>query len=388
MKLLHVTPYYAPAWPLGGVVRAVEGLATALAGRGHAVTVLTTDTGSRTGRVDAPAEELRDGVRVLRVRNRVLWLRARANLSTPSGMGAKARELLPGAEVLHLHEFRTLEALQVTPEAARAGIPIVLSPHGTLTLTTGRGGLKARWDRWLSPRIAARIAAVVALTDAEAGDVAEVWNRLDIAPPPIHVIPNGVNPAELAPSAAARAAFRTRFGLGDTAVCLFLGRLHARKGVDVLAQAFQAAAIPDSRLVIAGPDEGMQAALEALHDPRIVLTGYLNAEDRLAALAAADVFALPAIGEGLSMAALEAMGAGLPVILSPGCNLPEIEPAGAGLQVEPEVEALGSALRLVLTDTELRLRMGAAARALVDSRFTWSQVAGQMEAVYAGLHGP
>jgi glycosyltransferase involved in cell wall biosynthesis len=388
VKVLHVTPYYAPAYPLGGVVRAVEGLAGALAARGHEVTVLTTDAGSRSSRVDAPSEEMRDGVRVVRIANRALWLRARANLSTPQGMGRAARALLPGMDVLHLHEFRTLEAVQVTPEAEKLHVPMVMSPHGTLTLSTGRSALKARWDRWISPRVAARLSAVVALTGAEADDVAALWNRLGAPPPPVHIVPNGVEPAGFAPSAAARAEFRRRFGLGDMAVCLFLGRLHARKGVDVLAEAFRAANLPDTRLVIAGPDEGMRPALEALHDPRIVLTGYLNPNERLAALAAADVFALPATGEGLSVAALEAMATGVPVILSPGCALPEVEPAGAGLEVAPEVEPLASALRLLLTDTELRLRMGAAARALVEARFTWAQVAAQMEAVYAGLHAP
>ena len=387
MNLLHVTPYYAPAYPFGGVVRAVEGLAVALAARGHKLTVLTTDAGSRSGRVDAPAEEVRDGVRVIRLRNRAPKLRISANLSTPAGLAGMARSLLPGMDLVHLHEFRTVEALQVTPEAVRAGVPIILSPHGTLTLETGRSFLKSRWDQLLSRRVADHLAAVVALTDAEAEDVRLLWARLGRTPPPLHIVPNGVNPADVTPSAPARAGFRRRYELGDAPVCLFLGRLHARKGVDVLAQAFLAANIPDTRLVIAGPDEGMQHRLEELGDPRIVLTGYLGPEERLAALAAADVFALPATGEGLSMAALEALAAGLPVILSPGCNLPEVEPAGAGLEVEPALEPLTAALRLLLNDHELRLRMGAAARTLVESRFTWERVAEQMEAVYATLRG-
>jgi len=347
--------------------------------------VLTTDAGSRDGRVDAPVEEMRDGVRVIRLRNRVQWLRSRANLSTPAGMADMARSLLPGMDLVHLHEFRTVEALRVAPEAARAGVPVILSPHGTLTLETGRSFLKSGWDKLLSPRVASQIAAVVALTSAEAEDVRQLWARLGCPPPPLHIVPNGVNLADVTPSAAARADFRRQYGLGDAPVCLFLGRLHARKGVDVLAEAFVAANLPDTRLVIAGPDEGMQRALEAMSDPRIVLTGYLGPEQRLAALAAADVFALPATGEGLSMAALEALAAGLPVILSPGCNLPEVEPAGAGLEVEPAAELLVAALRLLLSDHELRLRMGAAARTLVESRFTWGRVAEQMEAVYATL---
>ena len=142
-----------------------------------------------------------------------------------------------------------------------------------------------------------------------------------------------------------REAFRTRYGLGDATVCLFMGRLHPRKGVEVLVRAFKQANIANTRLVIAGPDEGMLALLQAIKDDRTIMTGYLDGQERLAALAAADIFCLPATGEGLSMAALEALAAGLPAILSPGCNLPEVAQYGAGLIVEPQVEPLAAALR-------------------------------------------
>ncbi len=162
MNILHLTPYYAPAYAFGGVTRAVEGMARALADRGHTVTVLTTDALSPTERCSGSPDELRDGVRVVRARN--LWPRGRLNLSSPLTMERLATDLLAEAEVLHLHEFRTVENLLVTPMAARRGLPMVLSPHGTLTLTTGRGGLKAAWDRLLSPLVARRIAAVIGLT--------------------------------------------------------------------------------------------------------------------------------------------------------------------------------------------------------------------------------
>ena len=324
---------------------------------------------------------MRDGVRVVRARN--LWPRGRLNLSSPLTMGRLAADLLAEAEVLHLHEFRTVEALLVTPMAARRGLPMVLSPHGTLTLTTGRGGLKAAWDRLLSPLVARRIAAVIGLTAPEVEEARSAWDSFG-ATAQFAVVPNGVNADEFA-QLSGRESFRARYGLGDALICLFFGRLHARKGVDILARAFRQANVPGARLVIAGPDEGMLATLQALADDRIVLTGYLAGADRLAALAAADVFALPATGEGLSMAALEAMAAGVPVILSPGCNLPEAADSGAGLIVAPEVEPLAAALRALLTDADRRAQMGSAGRGLVRQRFTWTQVAAQLEQVYTAI---
>ncbi len=383
MNLVHLTPYYAPAYAFGGVTRAVEGMARALAQRGHTVTVLTTDALSPDARYVGAPYAMQDGVRVVRVPNRSLWLRGRLNLSTPPGMGHIAADLLQNADLLHAHEFRTAENLLVTPAAARLGVPMALSPHGTLTLSTGRGGLKAAWDRLLSPALARRFGAVIGLTAQEADQARAAWTAFG-ASARFAVVPNGVDADEFAHLPDPR-GFRERYGLGDAPICLFMGRLHPRKGIEVLVRAFRLADLPEARLVIAGPDEGMRAELEPLLDARMVVTGYLAGADRLAALAAADLFCLPATGEGLSMAALEALAAGLPVILSPGCNLPEAAEAGAGVIVEPEVEPLAAALRDLLSDPQKRAAMGSAGRRLARDRFSWASVAEQLEAVYAEL---
>lgn len=381
MNLVHVTPYYAPAYAFGGVVRSVEGMARALCQRGHTVTVLTTDALSQTTRYDGDLDTVENGVRVVRVRNRSIWLRGRANLSTPLGMSAAVHPLIAQADVIHCHEFRTAENLMITPIAARLGKPMALSPHGTLTASTGRGLLKTGWDRLLSPAVARRFHTIIGLTAAEAAEAQTLWQQFG-ASAEFAVVPNGVYPGEFA-ALPDRSVFRERWSIGaQETVCLFLGRLHPRKGVEVLIRAFLAANVPNTRLVIAGPDEGMLDTLHPLLNDRIVVTGYLNSQQRLEALAAADVFALPATGEGLSMAVLEAMAAGVPVLLSPGCNLPEAAEAGAGLIVEPAETPLAQALRTLLTDAALRAQMGAQGRTLVEQRFTWGQVAQMLERVY------
>ena len=137
-----------------------------------------------------------------------------------------------------------------------------------------------------------------------------------------------------------------------------------------------------ARLVIAGPDEGMLATIQSMLDDTIIYTGYLDGTDRLAAFAGADMLALPAVGEGLPMVVLEAMASGLAVIISPGCNLPEVQANGAGIQVDVALEPLRDALRQLLTDPGKRATMGAAAAALVAERFTWEIIARQLEQVY------
>ena len=320
MRIMHLTPYYRPAYAFGGVVRSVEGMATALAERGHEVTILTTDALDHGGRYQGALDEMIDGVRILRRPNVAPWLRGRLNLSTPRSMKKTAASVLPSINVLHVHEFRTLENLLVTPVAQALKKPIALSPHGTLNLSTGRGALKSAWDRTLSPGIARRIDHVIALTASERAEAQALWSRFGRRQRPTRfsVIPNGVRLGDFDKRELA-ADFRMRYDLGAAPTVLFMGRLQARKGVDVLIEAFKAADLAESRLLIVGPDEGVLPALKSLAggDARIVFTGYLGGDARLGALAASDIFALPATGEGQPMAALEAMAAGLPVLLSP-----------------------------------------------------------------------
>ncbi len=389
MHILQLTPYYAPAYAFGGVVRAVEGLAGALAARGHRITILTTDAFDQRQRYAGPLDETHSDIRIVRCRNASVWLRGGLNLSTPRDLRRAAKAILPDVDVLHMHELRTAENLLVAPLAAAMQVPIALSPHGTLNLGTGRSWLKAGWDRLLSRQLLSRIDHIIALTETELVEAEQLWAALASSRlPATSVIPNGVNLREFEALPAAT-DFDARFGLGTAPTVLYMGRLQARKGVDVLLRAFLAADVADSRLLIAGPDEGMLRTLRnlAAGDERIVFTGYLNDMARLDALSAADVFALPAIGEGQSIAVLEALAVGLPVVLSPGCNMNEVVEAGAGFEVEATVQAFADKLRLLLHDESLRQEMGADAQLLAREKYSWARVAADMERVYAGMVG-
>jgi glycosyltransferase involved in cell wall biosynthesis len=253
MHILHVAPYYAPAYAFGGVVSATQGLTRALVQRGHEVTVLTTDAFSLEQRIHNEPDTVIEGVRVLRVPNVIYPLR-KLNLSTPLSLQKVIELLLPTIDIVHLHEFRTVENLLITPLLAKYRIPAVLSPHGTLNLATGRSTLKLWWDRLLSPRVARHINHVIALAQSELDDIRHVWSRFGNPQTTFTIIPNGVNPSELEhlPNPA---PFREKYSLSDARVILFMGRLHERKGAYQLAQAFLQTNIPDTKLVLAGPDE-------------------------------------------------------------------------------------------------------------------------------------
>ncbi len=392
MRILHISPYYAPAYAFGGVVRALQGLAEAQVAAGHRVTILTSAVASRRLNLRAGEEQV-NGVDVVRIPNRWLALRRAANLSSPRGWLEQARPLLATAEIIHCHEFRTIENLHLKRglRELRVSVPLLLSPHGTLTHDTGRRAAKTLWDFTLGPGQARLFDQVICLSAAERAEVGERWRSMGLPMPPTAVVPNAVA-ADLFTGydrQRLRSSFRERYGLGSAPTMLFLGRLQRRKGAFLLARAFVRAFPPSERqsvqLIFVGPDEGERASLLRLRDERIHLLGYLQGEARLAALAAADGFALPAVGEGQPMALLEALAVGLPVIITSGCQLPQAAADNAGWLVEPEIGSIAAALERWLAARKEWAEMAAAGRRLAREEFSWLRVEAALTTVYRDL---
>ena len=108
----------------------------------------------------------------------------------------------------------------------------------------------------------------------------------------------------------------------------------------------------------------------------------MTGRDKSDLLHRADLFSLPSIGEGMSMAILEALAHRTAVMLSPGCCFPDAETAGAGVIVEKNVEAMVTALQSLLADRKRLRRMGEAGRQLVARSYTWDAVTDRLLEVY------
>ena len=97
---------------------------------------------------------------------------------------------------------------------------------------------------------------------------------------------------------------------------------------------------------------------------------------------------LPSFSEGFSMAVLEAMASGLPVMITPGSNFPEVAAADGGLEIPPTVQGVEQGLRQLMALPEAERRtMGLRARALIESQYTWDRVARQMLRLYGWAVG-
>jgi glycosyltransferase involved in cell wall biosynthesis len=230
-----------------------------------------------------------------------------------------------------------------------------------------------------------RATGLVALTPDEIASFRALADRT-----PVHLIPNGIDVGLFRRVPAAGATGSTSIS-SDHQVILFLARLHETKGADVLVEAFIRIAQqhPKALLVLAGNDEQgglarLRARIAAANlTSRVLTPGLVTGEPKLDLLARADLFALPSMGEGLSMATLEALASGTPAILSRECNLPIVQDAGAGAVVNRTVDDFAAALSRFLGDAALRKSASDRAYALARDEFGWSPILDRLENVYA-----
>ena len=382
MNILHVTPSMSPEW--GGPVIVVSELIPALSGEGVRCEIATT-RGHRVGGDIASPQGT--PVHVFDA-----GLPARVWTAYSRGLSGFLDENIARFDVVHVHEIWHHAGYAAFRAAKKRGVPFVLTPHGELSEWSMR---HKAWKKRIYMKVALdgilrNADAIHAITQAERERIAELGYDT-----PVAVAPNGIDaaPFESLPDPS---SFLNRFpALNGKRVILFLGRLNPTKGLDILARGFSdiARRFPDAVLLMVGPDEeggrqGMEAILrsEGVLD-RAVFTGMLTGEDKLAAMACADVFALPSHSEGFSIAILEAMAARLPVVITEGCNFPEVAEHGAGFVVEAAEAPVAEAIGALLSDDAPRARMGERGGRLVAERYTWRAAASAIAGLYRGLVG-
>lgn len=380
MRILHVVPTYLPAWRYGGPIRSVHGLARAQAAAGDRVEVFTTDADG-TSRLEVPTDAPvdREGVAVHYFR----CGRPRRLYRSPALGRALARSG-SSFDVLHLHSVFLWPTLAAARAAAQRRVPYVVSPRGMLIdeLIAARGALRKRlWIRLFERRSLAGAAAIIATSDYEAGEIRRLG--LDLAP--IGVVPNGVALDYGEDDFGASPALE-RFLLGGP-YFLFLGRLAAKKSLDLLLAAL--AATPAARLVLAGgDDEGLRSRLEAslpsfgLVD-RVHFAGEVRGAPKRRLLTECRSLVLPSLSENLGNVVLEALAAGRPAVVTPTVGLAgEVSRRGAGLVAGPDPGSLAAALGRLWENAAEADTMGDRGRRWVEAELSWGAVARTHRDVY------
>ena len=380
LNVLQVTPSMSPTW--GGPTVAVSELTSELSRQDVSCEIVTT-RGYRVGinqipSPDVPIYSFDTGIPAR------FWTAYSAELSRFLNKRAGSFDLI------HIHEVWHYPVYAAFRSARKHKLPCVLTIHGGLSEWGLRQkALKKRIYRLvLLDRILQNVNALHAITRAEKEQVVKLGYET-----PVVVAPNGIEPEpfEALPDPT---EFIQRFPvLKGKRIILFLGRLHANKGLDILARSFSTIArrFEDIVLLVVGPNkfgtrEKMESILssEGLLD-RTVFTGLLTGEDKLAAMSCADLFVLPSHSDVLGIAVLEAMAAQLPVVITKGCGFPEVSEHGAGLVVEADEGQIAEAITTLLSDADLCKCMGQQGRKLVTKRYTWQATAAKMVNLYKTL---
>lgn len=262
-------------------------------------------------------------------------------------------------DVLHVHW-----ALPNGPIGALAGIPMVLTLHGSDVFLAGQSRLLRPLAQWTLGRASAVVGCSPEM-------------------PCTRVIPWGGDPDRFA--GGNPRVWRKRLGIeSGQQVVLGLGRLVEKKGFTYLAEAFSH--VRNAVLVIAG--EGPQKA--ALTKPWVRFAGPVPWRDVPDLMAMADVVVVPSVRDrsgnqdGLPTVALEAMAAGKPVIASRLGGLPlVVEDGRTGLLVAPgDIPALAEAIQRLLDAPQVAEAMGRAGGERVERELNWENVARRYVEVY------
>ena len=230
---------------------------------------------------------------------------------------------------------------------------------------------------------------VIALTKTEV----EQYKKMGVDKNKIEIVPNGIDLSGY-DNLPEKGEFRRRYSFKDgEKMILYVGRLHKSKGINLLVKAFAdlSKKSDSTKLVFVGPDDGYQSTLERIIrdlkiDTKVVFTGFVTNEEKMAAFLDADVFVTPSFS-GFPVTFLEACACGTPVITTnTGDKLDWIHDK-VGYVVEYDKGKLRDAISKVLSDERLRRRFGEEGRKLVREEFGWGEVVKKVEAVYERTNG-
>ena len=355
LRVLQIGGLAGPGAAAGGVWAVAGMQSRALAAAGADVELAGGWLGAVPERAGAASPER---VRYFRVRRPFPGARLRGlvSLALPRYAAARSRT----ADVVHVHLCRDFITTAATLLLRRTGVPVVAQSHGMLAPSSA---VPVRvFDRLITRRLVRIPALWLTLTEQEEDQLRGLGVRRSRMRRVVNAVPEpGLEWAD-----------------PEQQVFLFAARLAARKQPVVFAEAALEAldAGLDARFVLAGPDQGEEAAVRALiagsgHADRFELVGELAPHEVQAAMARCTAFVLPSRNEPYPMTVIEAAAVGAPLIVSTECGLAsELGNAGAAVLCEPTAGALAEAMRKLGADAQARSALGAAARQV--HRRVWS----------------
>jgi glycosyltransferase involved in cell wall biosynthesis len=269
-------------------------------------------------------------------------------------------------------------------------IPYIATPHGMLEpwALAYKSGKKKLYFNFLEKPGLQKASAIQMLASSEA----ERIKSLNLKPPLV-IVPNGIHRQDFESLPHPEIFYHQFPETENKTIIIFLGRIDPKKGLDLLASAFAKVNkhFSHTHLIVAGPDNtGFLPTAESYFiqagcRSSVTFTGMLKGDMKYAALAAANIYVAPSYSEGFSISVLEGMAAGLPCVITTGCNFPEAAAAGVASVVDINADHIAKALINLVQYPAKAKEMGDQARQFILVNYTWDGIASKMFTVYQDI---
>ncbi len=290
----------------------------------------------------------------------------------------KSQAAAGNIKLIHSHNLWTMPNIYAGEIAGRFNIPLVFSPHGTLSDYAFNSGSKLKrlfWPLLQKPALEKTV-CFHATGEGEYLDI-----RRKGFSQPVAIIPNGIDIPAYEDCPKSDVNMRT---------LLYLGRLHPEKGLELLLLAWEKVfkKFPQWRLRLVGPNRQgylleLQKLAANLKLERIDFDDALYGEDKLSAYRCADLYILPSPSENFGITVAEALVAGTPVITTKGAPWRALIQRGIGWWTDISVDSLATALEEALSMSPLALqKMGGAGREWAMQTFNWDRIGRDITLLY------
>ncbi|MCY7359490.1 MAG: glycosyltransferase [Rudanella sp.] len=364
MRIAHICAY---AWEVGGPSKVIYDHTAIALSEGHQVDILSPYSDDDT---PYPVPE---GGHLLRFRRTTPISRGFREFSWP--LYRYLRRHIGEYDVIHCHglwHWASIAPFMIhSPDVAK-----VVTVHGVLDrwVYAQHRWKKRLMDVLVQHRFLQRADLIHVITTEEQADVERYLGRPH---PNIVCIPNGIKLSDFEDMPPV-GTYRRAIGIRENQkIVLFMSRLNAKKGLDLLLPAFRQYIHDqsDAVLILAGSDDGYSHVVQQfiqqhqLQD-NVRMVGMLTGQHKMAALTDADLFTLPSYSEGFSIACLEAMAAGTPTLLSDRVGFSEaIREYDASQLIQLTPESLLEGLKTLLNTPARRETIRQNAKRLVSEQY-------------------
>lgn len=366
MRILHIVPYFYPAWSYGGTPRAVYEIAKRQAKSGHDVTVFTTNAFDGT-EVIKKSQETVDGIKIKRFKNLsnfMVW-----NLRFPIPLKMFSEDFNK-FDLVHIHETRNL--LNIAALYKFNG-KLVFSPWGTLPFNDQQIAVKKIFDTFLIDKLKTKTFLSLAQNNHEL-DLLGQWgigkNR--------SLLPLGID-LDFFKNNPKKNESRKKLNLSkDDKIFLFLGRFSPAKGIGLLIKSFLKATQKHDniKLLLVGRDDGYLSQINTEESDKVIVHGPLYGEDRLLAYAAADYFIFtPTVYEETATVCLEALASKLPVIVTKQAQIPFFDLKDGVIEINDNEKEIVESINYVLKN-QIKINKQKL------ENFNWDKIVNKLESLY------